>query len=206
MKLSPDDAAASFVPPRADEGPAAPSFPGTPGRERPEDSPMPQQPPAVHDETARLGDGPVPAPPPAPPPAGAPAAHAQSPRHGQPSALVPADQPRGTRAPVDTIPADECPAEVTLVGLTAAPGAPPPAEEASAEGREWDDTRPVSREWMTADTRDTADDAPAQEAPAEQTPAEQTSAKHGPVDAAAPADAAAPVDDAAPVNDAAPVD
>src|SRR4051794_41947471 len=164
MKLSPDDAAESFVPPRADEGPAAPSFPGTPGRERPEDSPMPQQPPAVHDETARLGDGPVPAPP----PTGVPAAHAQSARHGQPASPVPADQPSAGRKPADETPpdeipadetpTDETPAEVTLVGLTEAL----PAEEASAADREWDDTRPVSREWMTAGTQDPADDEPAQ--------------------------------------------
>src|SRR3954451_7964202 len=116
MKLSPDDAAASSVPPRADEGPAAPSFPGTPGRERPEDSPMPQQPPAVHDETARLGDGPVPAPP----PTGVPAAPPLPARHGQPASPVPADQPAADRkpaaeSPADETPTDESPAEVTLV-------------------------------------------------------------------------------------------
>src|SRR4051812_3162855 len=44
MPASPDDAAASSVPPRADGGPAAPSFPGTPGRRPPEDSPMSQRP------------------------------------------------------------------------------------------------------------------------------------------------------------------
>src|SRR3954466_9460654 len=87
MKLSPDDAAASSVPPLADEGPAAPSFPGTPGRRRPEESPMPQQTRDGHepvqaapDETARLAGGPASAPPPGtgahdpsapPPPAGA---------------------------------------------------------------------------------------------------------------------------------------
>jgi hypothetical protein len=49
MKLSPDDAAASSVPPRADEGPAAPSFPGTPGRRPPEDSPMSQRPTLTDD-------------------------------------------------------------------------------------------------------------------------------------------------------------
>src|SRR3954451_12753254 len=81
MKLSPDDAAA-FPPP---EGPAAPSFPGSPGRRRPEDSPMPQQTRDGHDsvqaapdETARLAGGPSAAPPPAT------GAHGQSPRHGQP--------------------------------------------------------------------------------------------------------------------------
>src|SRR5688572_21599727 len=58
MTASPDDAAASDSPPRADVGPAAPSFPGSPGRRRPEDHPMPQQSPA-HDETVRMrGDGP----------------------------------------------------------------------------------------------------------------------------------------------------
>src|SRR4051812_29629313 len=53
MTASPDDAAASPVPPRADEGPAAPSFRGTTGRRTPEESPMPQHPPA-HDETVRM--------------------------------------------------------------------------------------------------------------------------------------------------------
>src|SRR3954463_4048243 len=134
MKLSPDDAAASSVPPRADEGPAAPSFPGTPGRERPQASPMPHQPPPVPDEPARLGDGPVPAPP----PTGVPAAHAQSARHGQPASPVPADQPSADRkpaaeSPADETPTDESPAEVPLVGLTEAL----PAEEASAADREW---------------------------------------------------------------------
>src|SRR3954463_1451397 len=75
MTASPDDAAASSVPLRADGGPAAPSFPGTPGRRPPEDSPMPQRPtlsddrlsddtvqhaPLV-DETVRMrADGPAP--------------------------------------------------------------------------------------------------------------------------------------------------
>src|SRR5690349_2536550 len=83
MKLSPDDAAA-FPPP---EGPAAPSFPGTPGRRRPEDSPMPQQTRDGHDsvqaapdETTRLAGGPSAVPPPAT------GTHGQSARHGQPPA------------------------------------------------------------------------------------------------------------------------
>src|SRR6478672_5059119 len=58
-----DDAAASDRPPRADVGPAVSSFPGTPGRRPPEDSPMPQHPPA-HDETVRMrGDRPDGRPP-----------------------------------------------------------------------------------------------------------------------------------------------
>src|SRR6476620_288847 len=48
MTASPDDAAASS-PPRAAGGPAAPSFPGTPGRRPPEDSPMPQRPALTDD-------------------------------------------------------------------------------------------------------------------------------------------------------------
>src|SRR3954453_8882711 len=75
MTASPDDAAASSVPPRADGGPAAPSFPGTPGRRPPEDSPMSQRPTLtddrlpddtvkyepVPDETVRMrADGPAP--------------------------------------------------------------------------------------------------------------------------------------------------
>src|SRR4051794_16432369 len=44
MTASPDDAAASSAPPRAGGGPAAPSFPGSPGRRHPEDSPMSQRP------------------------------------------------------------------------------------------------------------------------------------------------------------------
>src|SRR3954449_4531092 len=75
MTASPDDAAASSVPPRADGGPAAPSFPGTPGRRPPEDSPMSQRPTLsddrlsddtvkhepLPDETVRMrADGPAP--------------------------------------------------------------------------------------------------------------------------------------------------
>src|SRR5215213_6313842 len=75
MTASPDDAAASSLPPRADGGPAASSFPGTPGRRAPEDSPMPQRPTLsdermsddtvqhapVADETVRMRtDGPAP--------------------------------------------------------------------------------------------------------------------------------------------------
>src|SRR3954464_6434218 len=63
MTASPDDAAASDVPLRAGVGPAAPSFPGTPGRRSPEDSPMPQPSPAP-DETVRMRpDGPDGRPP-----------------------------------------------------------------------------------------------------------------------------------------------
>src|SRR3954467_7259715 len=53
MTASPDDAAASDSPPRADVGPAAPSFRGPPGRRRPEDPYMPQHSP-VSDETVRM--------------------------------------------------------------------------------------------------------------------------------------------------------
>src|SRR5687767_12838709 len=59
MRASPDDAAASDSPPRADVGPAAPSSPGSPGRRPPEDHPMSQHVPA-HDETVRMpADGAV---------------------------------------------------------------------------------------------------------------------------------------------------
>src|SRR3954463_1987728 len=101
MKLSPDDAAAF---PRS-EGPAAPSFPGTPGRRRPEDSPMPQTRDghdtvqAAPDETARLAGGPSATPPRVAGP------------HGQPPG----------------------------------PAQPPTAAD---DHREFDDTRPVSREWL----------------------------------------------------------
>src|SRR4051812_41934080 len=76
MTASPDDAAASSHPPRAAGGPAAPSFPGTPGRRPPEDSPMSQRPSLsddrlsddtvqhhpLADETVRMrADGPAPA-------------------------------------------------------------------------------------------------------------------------------------------------
>ena len=63
MTASHDDAAASSAPPRADGGPAAPSFPGTTGRRTPEEVPLPQHPAlpdetvhdeTVHDETVRL--------------------------------------------------------------------------------------------------------------------------------------------------------
>src|SRR3954465_8430326 len=100
MKLSPDDAAA-FPPP---EGPAAPSFPGSPGRRRPEDSPMPQQTRDGHDsvqaspdETTRLAGGPSAVPPPAT------GAHGQSGRHGQPP-VPPAAQPTSAGEPDDTRP------------------------------------------------------------------------------------------------------
>src|SRR4051795_4885673 len=63
MKLSPDDAAASSVPPLADEGPAAPSFPGTPGRRRPEESPMPQQTRDGHEPVQAAPAGPPEEPP-----------------------------------------------------------------------------------------------------------------------------------------------
>src|SRR3954471_1223887 len=92
MKLSPDDAAAF---PRS-EGPAAPSFPGSPGRRRPEDSPMPQQTrdgndsvQAAPDETTRLAGGPSAVPPPVT------GTHGQSARHGQPPA--PTGEPDDTR-------------------------------------------------------------------------------------------------------------
>src|SRR3954453_15655761 len=53
MTASPDDAAASSAPPRAGGGPAAPSFPGSPGRRHPEESPMSQRPTLSDD---RLSD------------------------------------------------------------------------------------------------------------------------------------------------------
>src|SRR3712207_6063217 len=52
MTASPDDAAASSVPPRAGGGPAAPSFSGTSGPRTPEDSPMTQR-PVLSDDTVR---------------------------------------------------------------------------------------------------------------------------------------------------------
>src|SRR3954454_5949633 len=100
MKLSPDDAAASSVPPGAGEGPAAPSFPGSPGRRRPEDSSMRQQTRAEHgaapDETARLAGGPVVAPPPT---GAASPAHGQSAAPGRPvrAQSTYADRPDDTR-------------------------------------------------------------------------------------------------------------
>src|SRR3954454_23573751 len=104
MKLSPDDAAASSVPPLADEGPAAPSFSGAPRRRRPEESPMPQQTRDGHepvqaapDETARLAGGPASAPPPGT------GAHDQSARHGK--APVPPPPPPGKPAGAGSRPA-----------------------------------------------------------------------------------------------------
>src|SRR3954449_12238324 len=100
MKLSPDDAAAF---PRS-EGPAAPSFPGSPGRRRPEDSPIPQQTrdgndsvPAAPDETTRLAGGPSAVPPPVT------GTHGQSARHGQPP-VPPAGKPAAAGEPDDTRP------------------------------------------------------------------------------------------------------
>src|SRR3712207_670937 len=62
MTASPDDAAGSSSPPRAEGGPAAPSFPGIPGTRQPEESPMSQAP--GHDETMRIrNDGPDSRPP-----------------------------------------------------------------------------------------------------------------------------------------------
>src|SRR6185312_4115525 len=124
MKLSPDDAAAFPLP----EGPAAPSFPGTPGRRRPEDSPMPQQTRDGHDsvqaapdETTRLAGGPSAVPPPAT------GTHGQSARHGQPpaptaAASVPAGEPDDTRP-------------VSREWLKTAPEAAPAPEQPAAE--EW---------------------------------------------------------------------
>src|SRR6478736_4095017 len=82
MTASPDDAAASSAP-HGVGGPAAPSFPGTPGRRPPEDSAMPQRPALTDDrlsddtvkhdplpdETVRMRtDGPAPDGGPAQPP------------------------------------------------------------------------------------------------------------------------------------------
>src|SRR4051812_39079530 len=103
MTASPDDAAASDSPPRADVGPAAPSFPGVPGRRRPEGPPMAQHPPA-HDETVRMR------------PDGAPA---------RPTLENPRVSP------------------VHAQGVSQ--GAPPPE---STPEREFDDTRPVGRDWL----------------------------------------------------------
>src|SRR3954470_22075341 len=63
MTASPDDAAASDVPLRAGVGPAAPSFPGTPGRRSPEDSPLPQHTPAPEERVRRRPEGPDGRPP-----------------------------------------------------------------------------------------------------------------------------------------------
>src|SRR4051794_15186654 len=70
MTASSDDAVASSAPPSAVGGAAAPSYPGTPGRRPPEDSPMPQHPTLsddtvkhepLPDETVRMrADGPAP--------------------------------------------------------------------------------------------------------------------------------------------------
>src|SRR4051812_41608035 len=189
MKLSPDDAAASSVPPRADEGPAAPSFPGTPGRERPEDAPMPQQPPAVHDETARLGDGLVSGPP----PTGVPPVHAQSARRGQPAAPVPADQPPATRAPadgtlVDETRADESPAEAP--GRARARGGGPPPRGAPAAARGGEATRPVPGGGMARGPGHAVEDEPADAARAATAPAEKGRAGPDPAEPVTEHDAA----------------
>src|SRR3954454_4797847 len=112
MKLSPDDAAASSDPLHRDQGPAAPSFPGTPGRRRPEDSPMPQQTRDGHepapaglggrdpapDETARLDGGPAAAPPPLT------GGHAQSAGQGRTPAAAPVPSPEPAGEVYDTRP------------------------------------------------------------------------------------------------------
>src|SRR3954464_14888979 len=144
MKLSPDDAAA-FPPP---EGPAAPSFPGSPGRRRPEDSPMPQQTRDGHDsvqaapdETTRLAGGPSAVPPPAT------GTQGQSARLGHPPVPAAAEtafsgEPDDTR-PVSrewlkTAAAPEQPAAEDwstqeLSGYDEAPPAPIDAEEPSVD-------------------------------------------------------------------------
>src|SRR4051794_7487885 len=78
MTASPDDAAGSDIPPRRDRGPAAPSFPGTPGRRRPEEAPMPPE----HDETVRLSAG---------GPSGRPTPIGQRPAVGHPTDREPDD-------------------------------------------------------------------------------------------------------------------
>jgi vancomycin resistance protein YoaR len=106
---------------------------------------MPQHHPAVNDETARLDGGPVPGPPP-----GVPGGHAQSARHGRP---VDVPAPSAAASPADLTPADATRADVV-------PAAESPAAGFPAEDREPDDTRPVSREWMTAGSPPSTTEAP----------------------------------------------
>src|SRR3954452_8673443 len=134
MKLSPDDAAAF---PRS-EGPAAPSFPGSPGRRRPEASPMPQQTRDGHDavqaspdETARLAGGPSAVPPPA---AGA---HGRSARHGR--APVPAAAPPGSSDDTRPVPGE-------WLRTSAAPEQPTAEDRATPELSGCDQAPPAGGE------------------------------------------------------------
>src|SRR3954447_13284808 len=96
MTASPDDAAGSAVPPRRGEGPAAPSFPGTPGRRRPEEAPMPPE----HDETIRMSGA---------APGGRPSPTGQRPAVDRGAAEQPAAAPRATHAAPDREPDDTRP-------------------------------------------------------------------------------------------------
>src|SRR4051812_42861919 len=118
MTASPDDAAASDVPPRADAGLAAPSFPGSPDRRTPEDRSMTQQPPA-HDETVRL---------PADGGNGRPSLEGRRPSAAaaQEARPVPGERPDDAGWPDDTRP-------VTRDWLLGAPAEAPVPPEAPAE-------------------------------------------------------------------------
>src|SRR5688572_6042808 len=147
MTASPDDAAASDSPPRADVGPAAPSFPGSPGRRRPEDHPMPQHPP-THDETVRMrGDG----------PSGRPTLEGQRVTSPAPATA--------TGTATSTAPATgQTPVHAQAAAQSAAPANRPQDHDAVPE-REFDDTRPVTRAWLQGapetDTRSESADATA---------------------------------------------
>src|SRR5688572_3082980 len=133
MTASPDDAAASDVPPRAGVGPAAPSSPGPPGRRHPEDPPMSQQHPTT-DETVRFrGDAPDSRPP---LDGGRPAA--APPR-------VPSSAPAGQPSRSDDAGENPDPAD-SATDARAQDDTPPVA--AAEPAREADDTRPVTRDWQ----------------------------------------------------------
>src|SRR5215218_1728950 len=59
MKPSPDAAAGVPFPPDGDRAPAAPSFPGSPGRRLPGDPAMPPQTPSPHDQQSPTGQTPA---------------------------------------------------------------------------------------------------------------------------------------------------
>src|SRR5688572_25265959 len=143
MTASPDDAAASDVPPRAGVGPAAPSSPGPPGRRHPEDPPMSQQHPTT-DETVRFrGDAPDGRPPldGARPAAGPPRVPSSAPAEQPPRSSAPAEQPpQSDGAGENPDPAD------SATDARAQDDTPPVA--AAEPAREADDTRPVTRDWQ----------------------------------------------------------
>ncbi len=171
MTASPDDAAASDVPPRADVGPAAPSFPEPSGPRPTEDSPLSQEYSAPADETVRFrGDSAD----------GRPRLH--RPRHSAGVARPMADGARSAEPLEDPVlPAEASTQRIEDTAVAGKPpGGPSPLPTTSGGNRtpaadESDDTRPVSRDWLSGAPERTgpehaADPVPGVPAPAASRP------------------------------------